>query len=77
MSVMIVTLLVCLALFGVPATAAAYIGPGAGLSVIGTVLAFVSAVVFMVIGFVWYPVKRLLAALRNHRDRDGSKAPVL
>ena len=72
---MIVTLFVCLALLGVPATAAAYIGPGAGLSVIGTVLAFLSAVVFMVIGFVWYPVKRLLAAKGLPRDRRHDVSP--
>lgn len=40
--------------------AAAYIGPGAGLSAIGTVAALAGAVLLLVIGFVWYPVKRLL-----------------
>ena len=39
----------------------AYIGPGAGLSAIGSVLALVGAVLLMILGFVWYPVKRLLA----------------
>ena len=73
MPVNIVIPLVCWALLGLPAAAAAYIGPGAGLSVIGTVFAFVSAVAFMLVGFVWYPVKRLLAALRN-RGHDDSKA---
>jgi hypothetical protein len=39
----------------------AYIGPGAGLSAIGSVLAVLGAVLLMILGFVWYPVKRLLA----------------
>jgi hypothetical protein len=38
----------------------AYIGPGAGLGAIGTLIAFVGAVLFALVGFVWYPVKRLL-----------------
>jgi hypothetical protein len=45
---------------GVVAPAAAYIGPGAGLSAIGVVLAMVAALCLAVVGFVWYPVKRLL-----------------
>ena len=39
--------------------AAAYIGPGAGLGAIGTVVAVIGAVLLMIVGFVWYPVKRL------------------
>jgi hypothetical protein len=38
----------------------AYVGPGVGLSAIGTVLAFIGAVVLLIAGFLWYPVKRLL-----------------
>jgi hypothetical protein len=37
----------------------AYVGPGAGLSAIGTIIAFVAAVVLMIVGFLWYPIKRL------------------
>jgi uncharacterized membrane protein len=42
------------------APAYAYIGPGAGLGAIGTLIAFVGAVLFAIVGFVWYPIKRLL-----------------
>lgn len=53
-----------LALFAVvmllPQTALAYIGPGAGLSALGTLAALIGAVVLAIVGFVWYPVKRLL-----------------
>ena len=38
----------------------AYIGPGAGLSAIGAVIAVLAAMILAVVGFVWYPVKRLM-----------------
>jgi uncharacterized membrane protein YeaQ/YmgE (transglycosylase-associated protein family) len=40
--------------------ALAYIGPGAGISAIGTFFAVIGAVVLLIVGFLWYPVKRLL-----------------
>ncbi len=40
--------------------ALAYVGPGAGLGVIGTLVAVVGAVLLMIVGFVWYPVKRMM-----------------
>lgn len=43
-----------------PATAHAYIGPGAGLTAIGAALALVGAVLLGIVGFFWYPLKRLL-----------------
>ncbi len=56
----------------------AYVGPGAGLSAIGALLAIVLAVVVAVLGFVWYPIKRLMRRMRTARhgvDLDeGSKA---
>jgi hypothetical protein len=60
---------------GASKAADAYIGPGAGLSVIGTAVAFVGAVIFAVIGLVWYPLKRLFGALRHRGSSDdGEKA---
>lgn len=43
-----------------PIAAYAYVGPGAGLTAIGTMVALVAALILAVVGFVWYPVKRLL-----------------
>ena len=43
-----------------PQAALAYIGPGAGLSAIGTAVAVVGAFLLLIVGFVWYPIKRLL-----------------
>ena len=47
-------------LFTLSPLAQAYIGPGAGLSAIGSIIAFVGAVLLVIIGFLWYPIKRLL-----------------
>lgn len=44
----------------IPDPAHAYIGPGAGLSVIGTLVAVIGAFLLLIVGFVWYPVKRML-----------------
>ena len=48
-----------------PQTAEAYIGPGAGISAIGTVIALIGAVLLAIVGFVWYPIKRLRAKSKN------------
>jgi hypothetical protein len=52
-------LIVLPALFAASA-AQAYIGPGAGLSAVGSALALLGAVLLMIVGFVWYPIKRLM-----------------
>ncbi len=43
-----------------PTAAAAYVGPGAGLTAIGIVVALLAAVVLALVGFVWYPLRRLM-----------------
>ncbi len=43
-----------------PSDALAYIGPGAGLAAIGSLVALVSALFLAIVGFIWYPVKHLL-----------------
>jgi hypothetical protein len=40
--------------------AAAYVGPGAGLTAIGAAVAVLATLFLAVVGFVWYPLKRLL-----------------
>ena len=56
-----------------PESAAAYVGPGAGLTVIGAALAFVGSIVLAIAGFVWYPAKRLL---RSRTKKGGSTRPT-
>ncbi len=57
----------------VASPAAAYIGPGAGLSAIGTIAALVGAVLLLLVGFVWYPMKRLLRR-RSSNPRTSATA---
>lgn len=48
------------------APALAYVGPGAGLTAIGTMIAVIAVVILALVGFVWYPLKRLLR--KKHTD---------
>jgi hypothetical protein len=43
-----------------PRVAEAYVGPGAGVTAIGAVLSLIGAVLLSLVGFVWYPLRRLL-----------------
>lgn len=64
-----------LALALTPSLAQAYIGPGAGVSAIGAALALLAAVFFAIVGFLWYPVKRLIRVLRR-KPADTTVAPT-
>lgn len=48
-----------------PHTAEAYIGPGAGITALGTVIAFISAIFLAIVAFIWYPIKRLLSRIKK------------
>ncbi len=63
-------------LIATPHLAYAYIGPGAGITAIGTVIALIGAILLAIVGFVWYPVKRLRAKLREKKQakKDGQGA---
>jgi len=56
------------AVIATPQLALAYIGPGAGLTAIGTVIALIGAVFLAIVGFIWYPIKRLRAKLRGRKQ---------
>lgn len=64
---------VCCAVFGMllPVSAFGYVGPGAGLTAIGTILALLAAFVLAIVGFVWYPMKRLLRTRKAKRLEVG------
>lgn len=53
------TLLLFALLLLVPDAALAYGGPGSVISGIGAVLAALGALLAALLGFVWYPLKRL------------------
>ena len=48
----------------------AYIGPGAGLSAIGALVGVLAAVGFAIVGFVWYPIKRIRQRLRQSAGQN-------
>ena len=60
-----------------PGPAMAYIGPGAGLGAIAVTVALFLGVLLLVIGLVWYPLKRLLkgktGGAANSGKTDGSE----
>ena len=59
-------------LTGIPTIASAYVGPGAGLSAIGSLLALLVAVLVAFIGFFWYPIKRLVGGRKEPTlEEDG------
>lgn len=45
--------------------ASAYVGPGLGAGAITVVLGIVSGILMLVVGIVWYPIKRLIRRLRS------------
>lgn len=56
-----------------PSPALAYIGPGAGLGAIAVVFALVIGLGLLIVGLVWFPLKRKLKRLRSgtvERDED-------
>ena len=62
-----------------PATALAYIGPGAGLSALGSLIALIGAVLFILVGFVWYPIKRAMRtrkAARAAQEHAKAESPA-
>lgn len=68
---LLVLLIAAAGLAFLPSPAFAYIGPGAGLSAIGSLLALVAAGVVGLFGFVWFPVKRVLRLMRSKRPTGG------
>ncbi len=46
----------------------AYLGPGAGLSAIGSLVALVAAVLFAIVGFLWYPIKRFIKSNKKKSE---------
>ena len=51
-------LMLAAAAIAVPAQA--YAGPGAGLSMIGSLVALIGALLAGIFGFVWFPMKRMM-----------------
>lgn len=57
-----------------PIAAQAYVGPGGGLTAIGSIIAFLGAILLVILGFFWYPIKRLINHLRKKQvEEDNSR----
>jgi len=50
----------------------AYIGPGGAVSGIGAFIALVAAILFAILGFFWFPIKRLLRKKEKPADSEES-----
>jgi ATP/ADP translocase len=55
-----------------PIAAYAYIGPGAGITAFGSLLALFAAILLAIIGFVFYPIKNFLK--RRHKTSNAIDA---
>jgi hypothetical protein len=79
-------LAVAICVVGLPVSAAqaaapapalvAYIGPGAGLGFLGSLLAVLMVVFLGLLGLVLYPVKLAICWLRRARARSGAAMPI-
>lgn len=58
-----------------PEIAWAYIGPGAGITAIGSAIALLGSILLVIVGFVWYPIKRLMAKMKNRKHQASEQEP--
>ncbi len=66
--------LIAVGVFAFPSFAHAYIGPGLALSTVGTVAALLGVILLLVIGFLWYPLKRLMRSMKSRTNSNGQAA---
>ena len=62
------------ALLWLPQPALAYVGPGAGLGMVGSFLAIAAAVIVTLLGVVIYPLRKFLK-WRKERAQANEKKP--
>ena len=55
-------------------TALGYLGPGGALSAIGVIIAAAAGIAIALIGFVWYPVRRLIRARAQDNEVEPGQA---
>ncbi len=53
----------------IPEYAHAYIGPGAGLGAVATLVAIILGTLMLIVGFLWFPLKRVLTK-RKERSAE-------
>ncbi|WOH39211.1 hypothetical protein RI844_08300 [Thalassotalea fonticola] len=62
-----------LALIAMSLPAYGYVGPGSGLSAIGTVIAFLGAIILMFFGLLWYPMKKIYRRIKGTPEEETEK----
>lgn len=73
-SPLVILVLFSLVVVFFPQLAFAYVGPGTGLSAIGALLALVVGSIVAILGFLWYPIKRLFSRKKlQQEESDGEK----
>ena len=55
-----------------PGTAMAYVGPGAGFTVIGTGLFTLAIALLVVVGLAWYPIELLRRTIARRVGRSNA-----
>jgi len=68
----LITIIICLLILYPVMPAIAYIGPGLGLGVIGTIFGFIMSIVLAIVALVWYPLKRLFGRGKKIRKKSDS-----
>ena len=68
-------LLFALMLIGFSQSAFAYIGPGAGVSFLGSVWAVLLGIVLAVAAVLIWPIRYMIRRIRRRVDRSGGSAP--
>ena len=53
----------------------AYIGPGLGVGTITVVLGFFISILLALLGFIWYPIKRIIEKFKHGKHRPEKKDP--
>lgn len=74
-SLIIISVVVIILLLATPQDTGAYIGPGAGIAAIGTVIALIGGILLSIVAFIWYPIKRLLARIKQKRLNNHEDTP--
>lgn len=65
---------ICILLW--PTIAHAYVGPGGVLGSLGAALALLGAIIAALVGFLWYPLKRLMIWMRGSRKESSPAEPT-
>jgi hypothetical protein len=56
-----------------PLQAQAYIGPGLGLGLAAAVIGFLVAIILLLVGLIWLPIRRILLARKQNRQSQVSE----